>query len=132
MEASAWAKLSVLDKVQQVLEDVSVDDHHFGRRWVTAYQLAILLDERYPEVGAELGLEVGGAGTGSHTSLSQYLARQLSGLIKAEGDRFPVEGAFLSNEHVASLNFVGPGGATVTSSLTDSGYDLSMFRVRAV
>lgn len=130
MNTSIWAELSVLTKVEEVLRQVPAGSHHFGQPWVTAYQLAIMLDHRYSDVRAALNTGLGGAGTGSHTSLAQYVARQLSGRIKSEGDTFPIEGAYLSNDHVASLNFVGPNGEAVTSSLTDSGYHLSMFRVR--
>jgi hypothetical protein len=130
---SVWQRLSVQDKICQALREVTIvnpDGHHFGCPYVTAYQLAIALDAAHPEIAAELGVEIGGVGTGSHNSLAQYIANQLSTRIKHDGDTFPVEGAFLSNDHVSALTFLGPDGVTRTSSLTDSGYDLSMYRLR--
>src|SRR5690348_3369066 len=84
---------------------------------MTAYQLAIKLDTRYPEVKAALNVTVGGAGTGERRSLAQYLARELSGRIKREPDH-PVEGAFVSNEAVRELVYEDADGQRVTSSLT--------------
>lgn len=131
---SVWQRLSVQDKVCEALRGITIvnpDGHHFGRPFVTAYQLAIAINAAHPEIAAELGVEVGGAGTGSHNSLAQYIANQLSTRIKQAGDTFPVEGAFLSNDHVSTLSFAGPDGVKCTSSLTDSGYDLSLYRLRA-
>lgn len=131
---SVWERLSVVDKVCEALGHVTLVNpggHHFGRPFMTAYQLAIALDHAHPEVAEELGVGVGGAGTGSRNSLARYLARELSARIKHDSNDFPVEGAFLSNDHVAVLTFVGPDGVPRTSSVTDSGYDLSLFRLRS-
>jgi hypothetical protein len=128
---SVWADLDVENKVLAILSDVHLvnDYHHFGRPYMTAYQLAIKLDARYPEVKAALNVTVGGAGTGERRSLAQYLARELSGRIRREPDH-PVEGAFVSNEAVRELVYEGAGGQRVTSSLTGSGFDLSLYRIR--
>jgi hypothetical protein len=122
----------VSEKVVDVLEKVTAapHDHHLGRPYVTAYQLAITLDSRYPEVARELRVEIGGADIGRHTSLAQYLARELSRRIAREGDAGPIEGAFLSSDHIAALEFVDAGGGRHTSSLTGTGFPLSMFRRR--
>ncbi|MEV4144057.1 hypothetical protein AB0J40_10340 [Amycolatopsis sp. NPDC049691] len=128
MSTSKWAELAVLDKVEEVLRSVPAPDHHFGQPWVTAYQLTIMLDHRFPEVRAKLGAEIGGVGAGDH-SFARYLANQLSSRIKASDGHSPIEGAYLSNENVASLNFVGPGEKNVTSSISVNA-DLSMFRIR--
>jgi hypothetical protein len=45
---------------------------------MTAYQLAIELHRRHPQVAAALGQPLGGAGIGQHNSLAQYLPRELS------------------------------------------------------
>ena len=77
---SVWEDHDVENKVIAVLTDVHLvnDYHHFGRPYMTAYQLAIHLHARYPEVAQALGVKVGGAGTGERTSLAQYLSRELS------------------------------------------------------
>jgi hypothetical protein len=129
---SVWARLNILDKVRAVLGDVTIvnpSGHHFGRPFITAYQLAIKLDDAYPEVADELKVEIGGSGTGKHNSLAQYLAGQLSRRIDGEGAAFPVEGAFLSKDHLKSLQYATADREPITSSL--NGYDTSMFRLRA-
>jgi hypothetical protein len=127
---SVWAELDVLERVQEVLDDVPVGEPHvFGRPFISAYQLAIEVDRRYPEIREALGTDLGGAGIGARSSFSQYLARELSRRIGAD-HAYPVEGAFLDNMHVDLLRFRDAGGAPVVSSLTDSGYDLSLFRRR--
>jgi hypothetical protein len=128
---SVWAEREVENKVLAILSDVHLvnDHHHFGRPYMTAYQLAINLDAWYPEVKTALMVTVGGAGTGERTSLAQYLARELSGRIKRD-PHYPVQGAFLSNEAVRELVYEAADGQPVTSSLTGSGFDLSLFRIR--
>ncbi|MFJ4103914.1 hypothetical protein [Amycolatopsis japonica] len=131
---SLWQRLEVEDKVREVLREgaaASRHVHHLGRPYVTVYQLAIRLHSKYPDVATELGFEVGGVGIGRHNSLAQYLARELSVRIREGGDDFPVEGAFLSNDRIAALTFVGTDGGHITSSLTDSGDPLSLFRLSA-
>jgi hypothetical protein len=44
------------------------------------------------------------------------------------GQDYPVEGAFLSNEHVTGLSYKDTTGHEFTSSLTGTGYDLALFR----
>jgi hypothetical protein len=95
---------------------------------MTAYQLALELDRAHPEVKEQLGREIGDTGSGH--SLAQYLAHQLSQRIKRQGDDYPVEGAFLSNDAVAALVYLGPGDQELKSSLTGTGLDASMYRRR--
>lgn len=127
---SVWEQHDVLNAVVAALGTVptSSDYHHFGRPWITAYQLAIKVHAADHTLAASLGVTVGGQGTGKHNSLSQYLARELSRNIKKHGDAYPVRGAFLSNELVRSIELDGPEGP-VTSSLTGTPYDLSLFRL---
>jgi hypothetical protein len=128
---SIWADHNVEERTVEVLQDVPLvnEAHHFGRPYMSAYQLAIELDDRYPDIRQALGYEIGGAGTGQHGSFAQYIARQLSGRIRDEPD-YPVEGAFMSNVNVDTLRYRRSNGELLTSSLTGSGYDLSMFRLR--
>ena len=133
MNDSVWTSLAVQEKVCEALDRFTVahpEGHHFGRPFVTAYQLAIRVDEAYPALKDALGTEIGGVGTGSRGSLAQYLANQLSKKIKAHGDKYPVEGAYVSNDYVVGMTFRGPDGRERPSSLVGSGYDLSLFRLR--
>jgi hypothetical protein len=52
------------------------------------------------------------------------------GSIKRDGAGYPVEGAFISNEHLTALIYQDTNGQAITSSLTGSGYDLSLYRAR--
>lgn len=130
---SVWESHSVQDAVLEALGGVHSNNpggHHFGRPYMTAYQLAIKVDAAHPGIKAALGVEVGGTGIGERTSLAQYLARELSRRINQAGLSYPVEGVFLSNEHLTALTFRTADGHEVTSSLTGTGYDLSLFRLR--
>ncbi|WP_344614271.1 hypothetical protein [Dactylosporangium salmoneum] len=132
---SIWEQQAVEAAVLEALGEVHLNNpagHHFGRPYLSAYQLAIKVNRAHPQIATELGVSVGGAGTGTRTSLAQYLARVLSQRIKQSPDSYPVEGAFLSNEHVDSVAFHDADGASITSSLSQSGFDLSLFRLRDV
>lgn len=130
---SIWAENSVEENVIEALSPVRLvsasTPHHLGRPWMTAYQLAIKVDIAYPDLRHALKSAVGGIGT--KKSLAQYLALELSRRIKKEGDNYPVEGAFLTNDHVTDLVYETGAGDKIHSSLTGSGYDLSMFRLRS-
>ena len=125
-----WEDHGLGQKIVEVLADVSYADphHHFGKPFVTAYQLAILFKERFPEDFRCFGRPVGGKDSGAQFSLASYLAGQLSRKIK-RGEITNVEGSFLSNQQLKLVEF-NDGGDIVTSSATDSQYDLSMFRLR--
>jgi hypothetical protein len=123
-----WEANDLEEKVIEVLADVTYykPDHHFGRPFLTAYQLAILFKKRFPEEFGRFGHPIGGRGSGVQFTLASYLAGQLSGKIKS-GEIPNVEGGFLSNRKLRQIEF-NDSGETVTSSLTESQYDLSMFR----
>jgi hypothetical protein len=129
---SAWNDFDVEAKVLKALETVPVVNeagHHYGRAWITTYQLAIKVHELHDDLAESLHLKIGGAGTGEQTSLSQYLAKQLSAQIKRQ-DNYPIEGAFLSGISLVELRFKRHDGEPLTSSVSGSGYDLSLFRLR--
>lgn len=128
---SIWEQQDLEARIVEILSAVPTtsEPHHFGRPFVTAYQLAIGLHRRYPSIANALGVQLGGLGTGEQTSLMQYLAQQLSRRIR-QSDGYPVEGAFLSNIELHELTYRGPDGSAITSSLTGSGFDLSLFRLR--
>ena len=131
---SVWEDFEVEAAVLEALGAVPINSpggHHFGRPFLTAYQLALAVDANHPEIAAALGVSVGGRGTGVRNSSAQYLARELSLRLHRQGERSPVQGAFISNDHLSELVYEDPDGRNVTSSSTGSGNDLSMFRLRA-
>lgn len=139
--ASTWETEGVLDAILEALNSVHLNNpqgHHFGRPFVTAYQLAIKVDADHPNIRQALGpdLALGGEGTGAHHSFAQYLARELSRNIKRHMEMqppqwYPVQGRFLSNERVTELRYRDMAGAERKSSLTGTGFDLALFRLRA-
>ena len=126
---SFWDRNDLDRKVTEVLADVPLGSNdHFGRQFLTAYQLAILFKVRFPEVFQSLGQPLGGVGTGERNSFAQYLAGQLA--IKIRNQALPdIEGASLSNERLTRVEFNDDEGPVV-SSLTGSGFPLSMFRYK--
>ena len=101
---SVWGEREVESKITDILRETPYQEaHHFGRPYLSAYQLAIAVDRRWPEVRTALGNPpVGGLGIGTRNSLAQYLARELSRRIKS-GDLTTVEGAFLTDEDLVEL-----------------------------
>ena len=128
-EDSIWQECDLGPKVADLLASVEYakPDHHLGRPFLTAYQLAILLKKHYPDAFERIGHEVGGKGSNLSYSLSGYLAGQLSRRIKSR-DITDIEGGFLSNCRLKLVQF-DDYGETVTSSMTGGQYDLSLFRL---
>lgn len=126
-----WEELQLADKLTQILRDVpdAADEHPLGNPYLTAYQIAIEFERRYPEDAQAINPNVGGRGTGTHTSLAQYLALELSRHLK-KGDIAGIEGGFLSNQHLCDISF-NHGDEVLHSSLTGTGFTLSMFRIKA-
>ncbi len=129
---SLWSEHDLTDKVVQILTGVHCNNevHHFGRPYISAYQIAIEMQRRFPETVTAIGKPIGGAGTGQHNSLAQYLSNELSKQIKAQGVDHPVEGAFFSNENARSVTFTGVDGDVITSSLVGTDYDMALYRLR--
>ncbi|MBK5221392.1 MAG: hypothetical protein JJE52_00640 [Acidimicrobiia bacterium] len=129
---SMWSEHDLTEKVIQILTDVHCnnDVHHFGRPYVSAYQIAIEMQRRFPGTVSAIGKPIGGAGTGQHNSLAQYLSNELSKQIERLDDEYPVEGAFFSNEHASAITFTGAEGAVVTSSLVGTDFDMALYRLR--
>lgn len=130
VNVSIWGDNQISGKVLEILRDVpdAATEHHLGRPFLTAYQIAIELNRRHPEAVAALGYEVGGLGTGEHNSLSQYIAQNLSRKINA-GQLDEIEGGFISNWHLADIAFVD-GDRTLHSSLTHTQFTVSVYRLR--
>lgn len=119
-----WWDSTVEDNIRTILASVYYERnprHHLGRPFLTAYQLAIEFEERFPELVNHIGLATGGRGIGVHQSLAQQLARGLSQRIRS-GHIQDIEGGFLSDLHRHDISF-GPAGI-IRSSVGD----ISMFR----
>ena len=131
---SNWDAFNMADRVRRALEAVHLNNpegHHFGRPFVSSYQIAIALDVEDPELKRLLAKEVGGVGVGSHTSLAQYIGNELSKQIRARGPNHYAEGAFMSNERVEAITYRGADNSEIVSSLPGTAYDMALFRLRA-
>jgi hypothetical protein len=101
--------------------------HHFGRPFLTSYQIAIEFRQRYQNEFRRLGKRVGGAETGQRNSVSQYIAGQLTSRI-SDGRITNIEGRFLWRTHLKTLEYKDER-QTIRSSLGKS-YETTMFRLR--
>lgn len=128
-EMALWVRLDLETKIRTVLSDASVPqpNHHFGRPYLTTYQLAIALLNRYPQLQDEIGMPIGGEGAGD-SSWSQYIARNLSAEIKA-GRITDIQGAFLSGENLSELRFWESAGKEFSASAASAGWGPSLYRL---
>jgi len=71
-----WDQLRMDDRIAGILRDAESHSpaHHFGRPFLSAYQIAIRFSEEHPDEFTQIGLPIGGRGTGQHNSLTQYIA----------------------------------------------------------
>lgn len=122
---SDWKEHALEEKIEELLDTVPYyeTDHHFGRPFITAYQLAILFKERFPSTYESLGHPIGGRGSGEPYSLPTYLARQLSQQIKNHKIR-NIEGRWFFSER-QRLKF-----DCDSQQITASSNFVSMFRLK--
>ncbi len=127
---SQWNNLRFEERIREILQEVVYyrEGHHLGRPFLSPYQIAIEYASRYPADYRETGLAIGGKGIGESNSLAKYIAGQLSRRIQS-GELSDIEGGFISNNHLNEISF-NNGSIKITSSLTDTEYDLSIFRLR--
>ena len=126
MSQSLWDELQLEDKIFQILSVESHNpDHHFGRPFLTPYQIAISFKSLFPDDFARIGKPVGGKGTGQQDSLAQYFALELSRRI-SNGSIQNIEGRFLHRKHLITLQYEDEGKVVESSAM--QAYDLSMFR----
>ena len=124
---SIWEEFAMESRVREILGAARHNrTHHFGRPFLTAYQIAIAFDEAHPEDRKRIGKPVGGKGTGQKDSLAQYLALQLSRRIRS-GEVVGIEGRLLHGEHLRSLEYDSRG--KVVKSSSGKADALSMFRL---
>ncbi|MCY4182982.1 MAG: hypothetical protein OXF43_08890 [Gammaproteobacteria bacterium] len=125
---SKWEKLSIESKIVEILEEIPYDNrHHFGRRFLTSYQIAIQFSKKFPKESDEIGKSIGGKGEGPEDSVAKYLANQLSRRVKNGSLENCIEGGFLNGENLQPLKF--GGGKEIIEATTESRY--SMFRLVA-
>jgi len=123
---SIWDKYQIESKVLNILNIQSHNpDHHFGRPFLTPYQIAIEFKRIYPSEFAAIGKPIGGKNTGQHDSLSQYIARELSCRIQTKKIQ-NIEGRFLHHLYLHSLQWNNDEQPIEASSMQN--YDLSMYR----
>ena len=124
---SIWDEFSIGSRIRQILDVTSRDKgHHFGRPFLTAYQIAIAFAKAHPRDAKRIGKPIGGKDTGRKDSLAQYFAWQLSRRIKS-GELADIQGQFLHRQHLRTLEYEFDDGI-VESSLGQAS-DLSMFRL---
>jgi len=126
MSESLWDELQLEDKIFQILSVESHNPtHHFGRPFLTPYQIAISFKALFPEDFARIGKPVGGKGIGQKDSLAQYFANELSQRINKDLIT-NVEGRFLHRKHLLTLQYDDEGKVIESSAM--QAYDLSMYR----
>ena len=125
---SIWEEFSIEARVREILDVPPRESgHHFGRPFLTAYQIAISFADRFDSDYRLIGKRIGGKGCGPSQSLAQYLARELSARIKKHG--LPgIEGADLHGAHLEKLEYRSSKKCTHESSAGSSS-ELSMFRL---
>lgn len=124
--ASQWDEHNLTDLIRQILRDADLDDNYStGRAFLTTYQIAIELQQRFPHVVASLGVAMGGSGQGSY-ALTTYLARWLPDRIKNRGVT-DIELRFLAPNHLKTLEF-DDDGTIVVATTHQAGFRSTMFR----
>lgn len=117
-DMSDWQEYSLQDKVVQILAAVPPykADHHFGRPYLSAYQIAIKLRQEFWEEIAQMGRPIGGAGSGEPSPLAWYIADQLSKRI-SQHEITNIQGAFLRTDNVMNVAFNNDGERIEPSTL---------------
>ena len=124
---SIWQRYSIESRIREILGFAPTTRHHFGRAFLTPYQIAIAFEQLHPQDARLIAKPVGGKDTGTHDSLAKYFANQLSRRIRS-GSITDIEGRFLSGLYLDTLKYRNRGD-TVTSSLGEA--DMSIFRLRS-
>ena len=118
-QTSLWAQHDFHGKVVDVLR-------RYPDKFLTAYQLAIEMERTFERGVDYPNWPVGGAGLGAHSSLTQYLAGELSYRIE-HGEITEIESGRLSHRHISRLTFDENRVGATTLRSRDS---QSIFRLR--
>lgn len=111
---SIWQQHSIESRIRAILASVPHDGHHFGRPFLSAYQIAIAFAQRYPREANLIAKPIGGGDIGRHDSLAQYFANQLSGRIR-DGELSDIEGRYLNGWFLDTLQYDNHGQPIVSS-----------------
>ena len=122
---SIWQRYSIEARIREILASVPLDEHHFKRPFLTAYQIAISFEQLHRRDADLIAKPVGGRDTGRYDSLAEYFANQLSRRID-KGTITDIEGRFLNGRFLKCLEYDNRGD-TVTSSLGQA--NMSIFRL---
>ena len=122
---SIWQDHSIETRIREILASVPDDGHHFGRPFLSAYQIAIAFDQRFRHEADLIAKPVGGKDTGRHDSLAEYFANQLSRRIRSR-TLTGIEGRFLTGRFLECLEYRNLG-ERVASSLGQA--NMSIFRL---
>ena len=123
---SLWEQYQIESKIVAILNVTSHNpEHHFGRPFLTPYQIAIEFRKQHELEFDQIGKPLGGKGTGQQDSLAQYIAQELSRRIKDQRI-INIEGRFLHRVHLHTLQYTAEGEIVESSAM--QAYDLSMFR----
>ncbi|MHB1680014.1 MAG: hypothetical protein ACYCTB_05825 [bacterium] len=137
---SIWEDCNFEKNIREILESAQSEGHHFGRQFLSAYQITIEFASKikYQNDFKKTGMEIGGSGAGNK-SMARYIANELSRRIKKVKGEEPeikdIEGAFLSNNHLFHVIFKDNNGKEISSSYNDWGYtngtghSFSLFRI---
>ncbi|MGZ5028135.1 MAG: hypothetical protein ACXV9T_13215 [Methylobacter sp.] len=124
---SIWEQYAMEARIANILDVQShKPTHHFGRPFLTPYQIAIEFRKRFPQDFEALGKPLGGKGTGQQDSIAQYIALELSKRIH-DHRIINIEGRFLHRANLLSLQYEDNKEIIESSSMQS--YDLSMFRL---
>lgn len=125
---SIWIEFKVRTKIEELLKHDAekYKKHHLGHPYMSAYQIALGLKEKYPEVFKAVNMPLGGKNTDKRYSFSQYIGRELSQHILA-GEMPNIEGGFLSNTFIDNIEFSNREDG-ISSSLIGGNSPLSIFR----
>lgn len=124
---SLWDQYQMESKVKAILDVQSHEPgHHYGRPFLTPYQVAVAFATGYPLEFAHIGKPVGGRGEGHEESLDHYIARQISKRL-ADGRLAGIEGRFLHRANLHAVVYALNGQAGEPASV--QAYDLPMFRL---
>ncbi len=122
---SIWQRHSIEASIREILASVPRGEHHFGRPFLSAYQIAIAFAQQLSAGGRSNRQAGWRPDTGRRDSLAKYFANQLSRRILDQS--LPgIEGAFLNGLFLQFLEYDNRG-ETVPSSLGEA--NMSMFRL---